>query len=397
MILWAILLFGAADYGVFNTAYAADLSKPIKILGRGIRNKETQEILQLACVGTPRQGESEANCDQVQFLYSAVHEPALLLGQPFFLDLDSPNGPAKQLREIVKEKEKSELLIANKNKLQEIFPTSYAANGTVKITDSLLGIGATAVTLVILQLVFNKDPNMIKYTLLVSATTLLYYGSMTMDLFTLPVRALSVSFLTNQFVEAFKNADELSNRDLIFWQERAKAVAAKTFRTLFSAVQGSDQSVFNSASQGCKVATRVRADQTWQTYIRWRQNYSTTQTLTMGQYFIELYSEGYLWKKYQNWAPDPKQILETTTAIVNGQVRGTAFLADSEADADYILEITASSKTHSVKKRKFCFEGKMLSKSGEVKDDWKFCSRVPSVLVGRLGKKLPSCSDLNRL
>ncbi len=58
-----------------------------KILGRGVRNSMTGEVLQLACIGAPKAGDLEASCEKMQFSYSAMGRPAALIGEPFSLKL----------------------------------------------------------------------------------------------------------------------------------------------------------------------------------------------------------------------------------------------------------------------------------------------------------------------
>lgn len=54
-----------------------------KVIGRGIEDRKTHEILQLACVGKPSLDlPTEASCSQLQFLYTDVNRVQTLIGSP---------------------------------------------------------------------------------------------------------------------------------------------------------------------------------------------------------------------------------------------------------------------------------------------------------------------------
>lgn len=73
--------------------------KSLKVVGRGVQNKKTDESLQLACVGKRTQKESlERECDVLNFLLTDASGIQSLVGKPFYITEDSGKSVKKQLK-----------------------------------------------------------------------------------------------------------------------------------------------------------------------------------------------------------------------------------------------------------------------------------------------------------
>lgn len=73
--------------------------KSLKVVGRGIQNKETQESLQLACVGRRVQTDSlERECNVLNFLLTDASGVPHLVGKPFFVSDESDVSVRRQLK-----------------------------------------------------------------------------------------------------------------------------------------------------------------------------------------------------------------------------------------------------------------------------------------------------------
>jgi len=79
---------------------AEELSQQVKLMGKGIQNRKTNEMIALACVGDKIEGTQERSCDQLQHIYlKNPDSPPTLIGEKFTIQ----NGKIKtSLRELSK-------------------------------------------------------------------------------------------------------------------------------------------------------------------------------------------------------------------------------------------------------------------------------------------------------
>ena len=79
----------------------------IRVLGRGIQNKETQTVLQVVCVGQPAEGTLEPSCKKISFYEWSPSNPGILSkATPFAIELKDEKSDLNTLKNYLKHQSK---------------------------------------------------------------------------------------------------------------------------------------------------------------------------------------------------------------------------------------------------------------------------------------------------
>jgi len=217
--LYLIVAFALFTGAVAHAEPVADLPltiddyKALKVVGRGILNKESQATLQLACVGKRLQADSlERECNVLNFLLTEASGAQSLVGKPFYIEAYSDQTIRKQLR--------------NEMRVRGIQTTPSSAD-VMGYTRSIFRPG-------------NKDMKMFGLIItvfsglagpvwaLAGPGTLLFA-----DILFLPSAIISSARSENQALNV-KSAEALRDRAMDQWQVRPKKVRAKRFNRVLS-------------------------------------------------------------------------------------------------------------------------------------------------------------------
>lgn len=421
--------FTVASNLLFASAQAQEFSGPIKVLGRGILNSQTKEILQLACVGEPTAGNPESNCDQLQFVYISPVGKFSWVGERFSLkaltgDLQqlSKRGLLKELKEKIVSLKTENLTSSDSGLADELFPYTIKVNGqgesrNLKYTYPIFFTAIGIVNGVILGVSgFNPATSWI---VVVSAIAILAWTApFILDLLSLPARMISKQMLSNAMIGSGTSPSVLTEKNISFWQERAQSVKAKAFRSLFISISDSDAIIENSVSDACRIDVQLEKGPNWHSTVSswhmeldewtkkkddWR--WSGTFKMSASEAFVRKFS-----KTVTNAAlPEPsffppypgenekkqESADQLFLTIMKQQVRKNAYLVDEKHPANYVAFIRPDlKKAINYNSNSYCVEVEVNTVNSQLIKKLKYCDRSPVLIVAKIAQHFPKCSKL---
>lgn len=392
---------------------------PLKILGRGILNRDTKEVLQLACVGAPKENSIEASCGEMQFVYSAVGKTAILIGEKFKMaDIESAGASInrkkikKELKNKIIQFQKDELLRPDVDVFHELFPRAAQLDPhKMKVlSPSILGAGFA----ICIPLAVVYAGPAIACPAMMALAMLIMYAPFIEDLALLPMRLVLRNAMAGGFVESYSNVSQLGNRDLEFWQERAKAIRSESFRQFFLGFGEIDQMVLDDSKDQCTVNRVEYAPTNEWIGLRFRpsdeyrvfaQNQEREWFMSAPEVFVRGYSNSISTaefgkkERYKPSAPYAKAEMQFEK-ILNSLVRKRLYVDLDAATGlrlkviPHVVQATNSMfSSHFEKVKRFCIESQVWNQDQLISKN-KFCDASVVVSTSKFVHSLPKCRSL---
>ncbi len=414
---------------LFAGAQAQEISGPIKVLGRGILNSQTQEVLQLACVGTPQILNPESSCDLLQFIYISPYGKFSKLGKPFTIkalthDLQnlSKRGVIKELKEKIISLKTENLTSSDSDLADELFPYTVKVNGqgetgNLKYTYPIFFTAVGIFSGVILGVSgFNPATS---WVVVVSAIAILAWTApFILDLLSLPARMISKQMLSNAMIGSSTSPSVLTERNISFWQERAQSVKHRAFRSLFISISESDATVENALSTDCRIGIQIEPGKNWRNEVsswnmelddstkrktdwRWAGTYNMPASEAFVRKFSRTATNAEL-QKPSFFPPYPGEVEmkqkitdQIFLSIMQQQIRKNAYLADETHPANWTAVIKPDlKKAINYNANKYCVEVEVTTLNSQLVKKMKYCDRSPVLIIAKIAQHFPKCSKL---